>query len=138
MYVFPKELATGTRTTINQNSNRFDANQIQNLIQNPYFPRTATMSSPDFPEYPTLGVRASGSSVSVDITLDDFFSTFRQEISAHWIKKILTISLTDYLYSNPGIYHYSGGLTTPTCKEYVQWLVYDTPLQISKDGLVSI
>ena len=96
------------------------------------------MSSPDFPEYPALGVRASGASVSVDITLDDFFSTFRQEISTHWIKKILTISLTDYLYSNPGIYHYSGGLTTPTCNEYVQWLVYDTPLQISKDGLVSI
>ena len=36
------------------------------------------------------------------------------------------------------LYHYGGSLTTPDCKEYVQWLVLDEPLKISKNGLVSI
>ena len=71
-----KELSEGTKTK--KKKTKFAANQIRNLIQNPLFPRTATMSSPDFPDYPALGVRASGTSVNIDVTLDDFFSAFRQ------------------------------------------------------------
>ena len=37
----------------------------------------------------------------------------------------------------PGLYHYEGSLTTPDCKELVQWLVFDKPLQVNKNGLVS-
>ena len=69
-----KELYQGSKT---KKKTKFAANQIRNLIQNPLFPRTATKSSPDFPDYPTLGVRASGASVTIDVTLDDFFSSFR-------------------------------------------------------------
>ena len=65
----------GTKT---KKRNKFAANQIRNLIQNPLFPRTATMSSPDFPDYPTKkGVRAPGTSVNIDVTLDDFFTSLR-------------------------------------------------------------
>ena len=78
-----KELSEGAKTktkTKTKKKTRFAANQIRNLIQNPLFPQTATMSSPDFPDYPSLGVRASGASVNVDVTLSDFFleAGFRQ------------------------------------------------------------
>ena len=72
-----KELSEGAKTKTKKKT-KFAANQIRNLIQNPLFPQTATMSSPDFPDYPTLGVRASGASVNVDVTLSDFFAGFRQ------------------------------------------------------------
>jgi len=36
-----------------------------------------------------------------------------------------------------GLYHYEGGLTTPNCNEIVQWLVYDKPLYVQKNGLVA-
>ena len=41
------------------------------------------------------------------------------------------------IYFSTGLYHYGGSLTTPNCEEYVQWLVFDKPLKIRRNGLVS-
>ena len=47
-------------------------------------------------------------------------------------------SILPFKKERTGLYHYAGSLTTPDCHEYVQWLVFDKPLKISKNGLVSI
>ena len=36
-----------------------------------------------------------------------------------------------------GMFHYEGSLTTPGCAEIVQWIVFDKPLYVRQNGLVS-
>jgi len=36
-----------------------------------------------------------------------------------------------------GFYHYAGSLTTPGCNEVVQWIVYDKPLYVQRNGLLA-
>jgi len=36
-----------------------------------------------------------------------------------------------------GFYHYGGSLTTPGCNEIVEWIVYDKPLYVQRNGLLA-
>ncbi|CAG7720519.1 unnamed protein product [Allacma fusca] len=51
------------------------------------------------------------------------------------LKTTETVSLWDFLPKKQSLFRYQGSLTTPTCDEIVLWLVFDTPVELSKDQI---
>jgi carbonic anhydrase len=71
----------------------------------------------------------------------DVFEHMPSKAGEHYIPKGGALDLNAILPKELDFLHYLGSLTTPPCTENVQWLVVETPLEMSKsqiDGFVEV
>ena len=71
----------------------------------------------------------------------DVFEHMPTKAGEHYIPKKGALDLKNILPKDLDFLHYLGSLTTPPCTENVQWLVMETPLEMSKsqiDGFVEV
>lgn len=64
--------------------------------------------------------------------LQPVWNAFRHETNAKYSGGDNVVSMGKILPADRSFYHYLGSLTTPPCSEIVRWVVFQTPIEVSK------
>ena len=67
--------------------------------------------------------------------LETVWDRLPKEASKKEVSKKYFIHLHELLPQNQMAYHYDGSLTTPPCTEEVKWIVFEQPIEMSKEQI---
>lgn len=71
-----------------------------------------------------------------NLLIKKIWEKISSEKSEHYLHHVM-INANDFIPQQHSHYHYIGSLTTPPCTEGVNWIVFNTPIEISEEQIAT-